>query len=137
MSSSGTALSLTPKQSRFVEAYLGPARGNATEAARIAGYKGNDATLSAVGAENLGKPLIAETVAERLATSLRTLGADDILAELSAIARDKGPMARTADRLRALELLGRYHKLFSDKHEVVGAARTEIFVHYADRPIEP
>ena len=30
---------LTPKQQRFVNAYLATAHGNATEAARIAGYK--------------------------------------------------------------------------------------------------
>jgi len=47
---------LTLKQQLFVEAYLGEAKGNATEAARIAGYKGNEITLAAVGAENLRKP---------------------------------------------------------------------------------
>src|ERR1051325_3279587 len=53
---------LTDKQRRFVAAYIGPASGNATEAARLAGYKGNDVTLGAVGAENLKKPQIALTI---------------------------------------------------------------------------
>lgn len=53
---------LTPKQQAFVDAYTGPARGNATEAARMAGYKGNDTTLRAVGAENLTKPLVIAAV---------------------------------------------------------------------------
>jgi len=39
---------LTPKQRRFVEAYVGPARGNASEAALIAGYRGSPQTLRAV-----------------------------------------------------------------------------------------
>jgi hypothetical protein len=49
---------LTPKQQAFVDAYLGDAQYNATEAARKAGYKGNYATLRAVGSENLTKPNI-------------------------------------------------------------------------------
>lgn len=54
---------LTPKQQRFVEAYCGEAKGNATEAARLAGYAGNDVTLRAVAHENLTKPHIAATIA--------------------------------------------------------------------------
>lgn len=54
---------LTHKQSLFVSAYIGVANGNATEAARIAGYAGNDKTLSVVGSENLDKPNIAAAIA--------------------------------------------------------------------------
>lgn len=54
---------LTPKQRAFVEAYTGAAGGNGTQAARLAGYKGNDATLSAVANENLRKPLVREAIA--------------------------------------------------------------------------
>lgn len=53
---------LSIKQAMFVSAYLGEAKGNATEAARMAGYKGNDVTLGAVGAENLKKPLIMTAI---------------------------------------------------------------------------
>ncbi len=53
---------LTEKQRKFVEAYMGKAAGNATEAARIAGYKGSATTLASVGAENLRKPQIKEAV---------------------------------------------------------------------------
>lgn len=56
---------LTLKQAAFVDAYMGVARGNATEAARIAGYKGNDNTLRVVGGENLLKPAIASAIDER------------------------------------------------------------------------
>ena len=46
----------TPKQKLFVDYYLQSF--NATDAARRAGYKGNDKTLSVVGSENLAKPCI-------------------------------------------------------------------------------
>lgn len=51
---------LTPKQEIFVSEYL--KTGNATEAARRAGYKGNDITLGRVGAENLKKPLVLRAI---------------------------------------------------------------------------
>lgn len=56
------ATKLTTKQTKFIAAYLGPANGNATEAARQAGYAGTDDTLRSVGAENLTKPVIAEAI---------------------------------------------------------------------------
>jgi len=55
---------LTGKQAAFVEAYL--CCWNATEAARRAGYAGNNGTLNAVGYENLRKPQIKEAISERL-----------------------------------------------------------------------
>lgn len=56
-------MALSLKQEKFVAAYVGPANGNATEAARLAGYKGTAKTLASVGSENLAKPEIAEAVA--------------------------------------------------------------------------
>ena len=54
---------LTPKQQRFVSEYL--KTGNATEAAKAAGYKGNNNTLRVVGAENLTKPNVIEAIEKR------------------------------------------------------------------------
>lgn len=54
---------LTPKQQLFVSEFL--KTGNATEAARKAGYKGNDVTLASVGAENLRKPQVLRAIEER------------------------------------------------------------------------
>ncbi len=68
---------LTLKQKLFVEAYLGEAHGNATEAARIAGYEGNSKTLEAVGRQNLANTRIAALVAERVADAALT--ADEVL----------------------------------------------------------
>ena len=53
---------LTIKQQTFVAEYL--KTGNATEAARRAGYKGNDVTLGRVGADNLKKPQIQGAIRE-------------------------------------------------------------------------
>ena len=54
---------LTLKQETFVSEYL--KTGNATEAARRAGYKGNDNTLAQVGNENLKKPKVVELIKSR------------------------------------------------------------------------
>jgi hypothetical protein len=57
---------LTEKQRRFVDAYMGPAQGNGTEAARLAGYRGSDDTPASVARENLRKPLIRKAVDARV-----------------------------------------------------------------------
>lgn len=114
---------LTPKQQRFVEAYVG----NATDAARIAGYAGDDATLGQVGYENMKRPEIVQAIKERRAPVLR--------AEAKAL---KPIIATRADRekfwtdmmmdeersgferLKASELLGRANADFTDKVEHSG-----------------
>lgn len=104
---------LTTKQRLFVEAYL--ANPNATEAARRAGYAGNDVTLGAVGHENLKKPQIAEMLAERVQTAIIT--ADEILQDVKGIAKTS---ERDADRLKAYEMLGKHLKMWTDKVETTG-----------------
>lgn len=124
---------LTPKQEKFLHAYLGEARGNATEAARMAGYKGNDVTLASVGAENLRKPQISERIeaarAELRAKALLTR--EEILAGLAAIARGEGvephvlqsgetvyAPPRFADRRGALMDAAKLQGLLVDKVEI-------------------
>jgi len=115
---------LTPKQQLFIEAYLGAAKGNATEAARLAGYKGNDVTLCAVGAENLRKPRIAEAVKDRLSENKNILSADEVLEGLSKIARNTNE--ETKDRIKAYELMGKHHKCFTDKVEHSGEIEAKV-----------
>ena len=55
-------MALTPKQKAFADCYI--ELGNATEAARRAGYKGNTKTLTVVASENLAKPCISQYIAE-------------------------------------------------------------------------
>jgi len=57
---------LTEKQRRFVEAYMGAAAGNATEAARLAGYEGDDSTIRAIASQNLTKLNIREAIESRI-----------------------------------------------------------------------
>jgi phage terminase small subunit len=72
---------LTTKQKKFTEAYL--ANGfNATDAARKAGYKGNDNTLAQAGRQNLRKPQIEAKILERIEEAAAT--ADEVLGLLGA-----------------------------------------------------
>lgn len=54
-------MELTPKQKAFADYYL--ETGNATEAAKRAGY--SEKTARQIGTENLAKPYISEYIAER------------------------------------------------------------------------
>lgn len=51
---------MTPKQEKFIKEYL--LSGNATDAARKAGYSGNDNTLGQTGAQNLKNPEISAAI---------------------------------------------------------------------------
>jgi phage terminase small subunit len=120
---------LTTKQKLFVEAYL--INPNATEAARKAGYKGNDNTLKQVASENLAKPYLADLLGKRVEEAV--MSANEVLEELANIAkadwqeflsitRDRqgdviDATLKLSDKIKALELVGRYHKLFTDKIE--------------------
>ena len=73
-------MELTTKQKLFVEAYLGEASGNASEAARIAGYT-NPATI---GYRLLKKSMVRAAINRRLRT--KAMGTDEILSRLSEFA---------------------------------------------------
>lgn len=74
---------LTTRQRLFVEAYL--ANPNGVQAAKAAGYKGNDRTLSVVAAENLAKPNIAVLIEKRVEEA--AMPANEVLQRLSEHAR--------------------------------------------------
>lgn len=120
---------LTTRQEAFVAAYLGPAKGNATEAARMAGYK----VPRQEGSRLLTNAVIAARVAEHVAQQVAT--ADEVLRELAdvafadwrdfveVIARDKTgkPVKVRMDltnKVKALELLGKYHSLFVERQKI-------------------
>ena len=73
-------MGMTYKQRLFVAAYLGDAKGNAVEAARIAGYAWPDK----VGSQLLGKTRIRAAIAAQLDRA--AMKADEVLARLSEIA---------------------------------------------------
>lgn len=132
---------LTLKQRLFVEAYLGEANGNASEAARLAGYAEHKVT----GSRLLTNANIRALVQKRV--SQAAMSADEVLARVTAIGRadlgdflrvDKkggwtvdlqkakgktsllrklkrtlyGPDIQIQDPFRALKLLGEHHGLW-------------------------
>lgn len=69
---------LSLKQQKFCLAYCGEANGNATESARIAGYKGNDGTLRNCASVNLTKSNIVTRIAQ-LRAKAEIIASDKIL----------------------------------------------------------
>lgn len=81
-----TERKLSLKQKLFCEYYLGKAKGNATEAARLAGYAGEYDVLKTVGAENLTKPYIRQYIQQRFKEAAR-VDADEVMVTLARIMR--------------------------------------------------
>lgn len=104
---------LTPKQAAFVREYMIDL--NATQAAIRAGYK--EKTAYQTGAENLRKPQIQQAIQElhKAAEEKCAVTVEWILSEISKIAQDEE--VKTADRLRALELLGKHLGLWEKRQE--------------------
>jgi len=106
---------LTRKQTLFVEAYCGEAAGNATEAARLAGYAGNDVTLGQVGAENLKKPQISKAIIKRDLENPRIKSPDEIREFWSSMMDDYN--ATRTEKLTAARDLARSRAMFVDRTE--------------------
>jgi len=121
---------MTEKQKRFCDFYI--ETGNAKEAAIRAGY--SEKTAKQIGQENLTKPDLGAYIDERLAElkNERTADAQEVLEYLTAVMRGEykeatligvGEGAQAVvdidvgakDRLKAAELLGKRHALFTDK----------------------
>ena len=112
---------LTEKQKRFIDYYV--ETGNATEAARRAGYEAKtNRTMESIGSENLRK--LEVFINERLnpIDDKRIADADEVLRYLTSVMR--GEVKDTfdfdtsvRDRNKAAELLGKRHRLFVDKVE--------------------
>ncbi len=135
---------LTEKQRKFVEAYMGKAEGNGVEAARLAGYKGNDNTLAAIASENLRKPKIASAIEERqegdplvadreerqrfFTSVMRGTGCRRPVKTMVGLLRDKDgnvvtedPLAK--DRIKAAELLGKMNGDFVERIDVTSGGK--------------
>lgn len=78
-------MKLTIKQQRFADEYI--ISGNATEAAKKAGY--SEKTASVIGAENLIKPNISKYIKERLdeLKKARTMSLEEAIERTTSIAR--------------------------------------------------
>lgn len=105
-------MKLTPKQKKFCEWFI--KTGNATEAAKKAGY--SEKTAARIGSENLQKPVISDYIAQRTDSQDAQLvaDADEVLRFYSAVMRGEvkdqfGLDASLTDRLKAGEnLMKRY-----------------------------
>jgi len=130
---------LTEKQKRFADYYI--ETGNMTEAAIKAGY--SKKTARVIGQENLLKPAIKNYVDERLKEleEKRVASATEVMQLLTSAMRgeldeevvvvesigDYCSEARLVkkkiglkDRIKAAELIGKRHRLFTDKVQVEG-----------------
>lgn len=107
---------LTERQKRFCEYYA--ANPNATQAARLAGYK----KPHPQGEQNLRKPAIAAYVASLTtpARSARIATAVDRQEFWTGVMND--PEAAMRDRLKASELLGRCQADFIERLKLSGDA---------------
>ena len=99
---------LTGKQRLFVEHYIHCL--TATEAARRAGYKQTNGSLRVQGFRNLTNANIKKQIEKRFHEAAMT--ADECLARIASHAKEDKPQA-----LKALELVGKHHSLFTEKIE--------------------
>lgn len=113
---------------------MGSAKGNATEATAIAGYKGNRVTLEAIGRENLGKPRIKKAIDERVQSSPEIADREARQKFWTNVMNDV--CAEMRDRLRASELLGKSQADFIAKVEAQVEERTVQYIKIGDREIE-
>jgi len=112
----------TLKQAAFISWYCSAVVNfNGTEAARRAGYAGNNVTLANVATENLQKPYIRAEIDKRVAKALS--GADvtveAVLRRLQVIGDKALEEGKYGDAIRAAELHGKYLKMFTDRIEHV------------------
>lgn len=125
-------MKLTEKQKRFCDYYI--ETGNATEAARKAGYKGKN--LDVIGSQNLVKlrkfidEKLKQKESERIASQdevlefltrvMRGQEVEEVVGftEYGAVKEKKAPSTR--DRVKAAELLGKRYALFTEKVNVEG-----------------
>ena len=104
---------LTPKRQQFVDAYTGEAMGNATEAARIAGYAhpGEEGYRLLKNAHVLAEVQRLSQPAKQAAIATR----EERLAFYTQMMRGD---AQDKDRLKAAELLGKVQGDFIERQQV-------------------
>ena len=141
------AVNLTAKQKRFCDEYLIDL--NATQAAIRAGYSKNTARV--IGQENLTKPAVKSYIQEQMDRKQKELIADsdEVMRYLTSVLRGKSSahvLARDEigadkiiskppdekERLKAAELLGKAHMIFTEKVQQEIDMDLNIIVDYGD-----
>lgn len=108
-------MSLTERERRFVEAYMGEAAGNATKAAMLAGYSRK--TARQIGARLLTKVDIKSAIDARAECDPAVSNRTDRQRFFTHVMRD--PSVAMKDRLKAAELLAKSQGDFVKKIEFV------------------
>lgn len=139
-------MALTNKQRRFCEEYLVDLNG--TQAAIRAGYSKH--TANRIATENLSKPVIKEFIAQRMAEKESELIASqsEVMKYLTSVIRgqskssvvvveptgareiEKSPDEK--EKLKAAELLGKAHGIFTEKIEQSVDMDLSITVDYGE-----
>jgi hypothetical protein len=116
---------LSERERRFVEAYMGAAAGNATKAARLAGYAKNTAEKQA--SRLLGKVGVRAAIDARAKSDPAVATREERQQFWSAIKRGDGEFRHwpPAVRLRASELLGKSQGDFIERHQIDGRITLE------------
>jgi len=109
---------LTDKQELWISHYLGGASLNATEAARMAGYKDCDSA----GFTNRKNPILRARIDEELRA--RAASSEVVLDAIAQLAFS--PTITPQDRIKALELLGKAHGLFTDRLDLSGSLTSTV-----------
>jgi phage terminase small subunit len=129
---------LTEKQRRFVEAYSGPAAGNAAEAAKMAGYRAKNAHGYAVaGNDLLTNPDIRVAIQELSEQTRRASIADvteckEILTKLA-----RGEEIEPKDRIAAVDKLLKCSGAYLERQEVTVTAASVQFVYPDNGRVPP
>lgn len=113
---------MTAKQEAFAIEYLKDK--NATQAAIRAGYSAK--TARSIACEMLARPDIQEFVRAKQdeARKNATVTVDGIVDQLREIASNV--LAKDSDRIRALELIGKYLGMFTERVEMKGQIDTAV-----------
>lgn len=120
---------LTPRQKKFADVYAG----NATEAARLAGYKGSDATLAQTGSDLLRNPEIAAVIKARESKEVRPLVSTRQQRQAFWSEVMNAKETDMAHRLKASELLGKSEADFTDKLQHSGAVKVRFSIGLTPR----
>lgn len=118
---------LTEKQKRFIDYYIEKANG--TEAAKLAGYKGNN--LNRIASQNLSKLDKYIKVKLQEKENNRIASQDEVLQYLTKVMRGEekdqfGLDASLQDRTKCAELLGKRYGTFVEKKEFSGKYTVEL-----------
>lgn len=113
---------MTAKQEAFAIEYLKDK--NATQAAIRAGY--SKKTAASIAWELLERPDVKQFIGAKQEEALKnaTVTVDGIVEQLKEIAAN--PLSKDSDRIRALELIGKYLGMFTEKVEMKGQIDTAV-----------